>query len=546
MKHRVKIEDAKDRGYAPPGRTPREDTASVMKFYKLPHSFPKDVTEEVGRLQFGVCSCSDREEKRLDLRKKFIFTCDPEKARDFDDALSLWKDSLGRRVLGIHIADVSHYVTPGSAMDREAQKRSTSVYLADRVVPMLPEALSNGICSLAPGEDRLTFSVFITYSRAGEPVKCKFAKSIINSKARFTYEQVEGIIKGQGIVSGLQVAVGSRENGDANHQAVKPANLKTVKAISDLAQQLRAKRFAAGALDLEVPQTEVSLDDDGEMNGIVTYPYDESHQMVEECMVAANEAVAKELWTNGVKIIARYHDAPDPEKLMLLREEVRPLGIHCGNLENQKVFAQFMQSIKSKPLYPTLAVMILRSMKRAIYDSANMGHWGLAKRFYAHFTSPIRRYPDLTLHRQLTAYLEAKAAKKGERVTTAHRVDANTLAKWASHATQMEERATEAERSLLEIKKYRLLEEELASRTPVDYDAVISKCERFGCFVDVPSIGVSGLVHISAISRKFVRYNQYDHTLSAPGNESWKIGDVLRVRVAKVDFKNRRIDFTAV
>lgn len=539
MKHKRNSNIERDRGYAPPGRTPREDTASVMKFYKLPHSFPKEVIEEASRIESKVSSpaASSNIETlpRLDLRKKFIFTCDPEKARDFDDALSLWKDSLGRRVLGVHIADVSHYVRPGSAMDREAQKRSTSVYLADRVVPMLPEQLSNGICSLAPGEDRLAFSVFITYSRDGEPVKCKFAKSIINSKARFTYEQVMGIIKGQG--ANLK---------SSNSKAVKSSDLKTVKAISDLAQQLRAKRFSAGALDLDVPQTTISLDDEGEMVGIVTYPYDESHQMVEECMVAANEAVAKELWMNGVKIVARYHDAPDPEKLMMLREELRPLGIRCGDLENHKVFAQFMQTIKTKPLYPTLAVMILRSMKRAVYDSANMGHWGLAKRFYAHFTSPIRRYPDLTLHRQLAAYLEAKAAKKGERVTTAYRVDAKTLAKWAGHATQMEEVAAEAERSLLEIKKYRLLEEELSSRTPVDYDAVISRCERFGCFVDVPSIGVSGLVHISAISRKFVRYNQYDHTLSAPGNESWKIGDVLRVRVSSVDYKTRHIDFVVV
>lgn len=531
-----KTEEPIERGYAPPGKTPREDTASVMKFYGLPHVFPKDVRDEAAALHAHLLDSNAFDDgretlKRLDLRKKFIFTCDPEKARDFDDALSLWKDSLGRRVLGIHIADVSHYVRPGSAMEREAQKRSTSVYLADRVIPMLPEELSNGICSLAPGEDRLTFSVFITYSRDGEPVKCKFTKSIINSKARFTYEQVMGIVKGQ--VKKIQ------------GQDVSAANLKTVKAISDLAQQLRAKRFAAGALDLEVPQTEISLDDNDEMNGIVTYPYDESHQMVEECMVAANEAVAKELWMNGIKIVARFHDAPDPEKLMLLREELRPLGIHSGNLENKKVFAQLMQTIKSKPLYPTLAVMILRSMKRAVYDSSNMGHWGLAKRFYAHFTSPIRRYPDLTLHRQLAAYLEAKAAKKSERVTNAHRVDPRTLAKWADHATKMEEVATEAERGLLEIKKYRLLEEELASRTPVDYDAVISKCERFGCFVDVPSIGVSGLVHISAISRRFVRYNQHDHTLSADGGGSWKIGDILRVRVAKVDFDSRHIDFVA-
>ena len=499
--------------FPPPGKTPREDTAAVMKFYKLPRSFPREVLEEAARVEDLRRETEDA--KRLDLRKKFIFTCDPVTARDYDDALSLETDRKGNRVLGVHIADVSHYVRPGTALDREAYKRSTSVYLCDRVVPMLPEELCNGVCSLVPNEDRLAFSVFMTFDRNGEMVKREFAKSVIRSKARFTYEQVMAVIS-----SSSSRPRASRET-------------RTIREINALAQQLRAKRFAAGALDLEVPEAEVILDRNGEMTGIVTRPYDESHQMIEECMVAANEAVAKELWTRGVKILARLHEAPDPEKILMLRAELRGLGVKMGNIENPKVFAQFLRSIKKNPLYPTLSTMILRSMKKAVYDSTAIGHFGLAKKYYAHFTSPIRRYPDLTLHRQLAAYLEKKSAK----------VPPKLLAKWAEHTSEREEIAAEAERGLLEIKKYRLLEGQLNSRLIIEYDAVISKCMPFGCFVEIPELAVSGLVHVSLLSHKFVRFNESDQSLSAYGGGSWRAGDRIKVHVAKVDFRQRRIDF---
>ncbi len=506
------------------GKTPRDDTAAVMKFYKLPKSFPPSVLAEAQAVAGRVSPSADAKGgRRLDLRKKFIFTCDPETARDYDDALSLETDRRGNRVLGVHIADVSYYVKPGSALDREAYRRGTSVYLCDRVVPMLPEELSNGVCSLVPGEDRFAFSVFMTFDRNGVMIGRKFAKSVIRSKARFTYEEVMKIISG-GRVS-------------ARGGAKMPRGAeKTVRAISALAQQLRSKRFALGALDIDIPEAEVLLDDAGEMTGITTRPYDESHQMVEECMVAANEAVAKELWTNGVKIVARLHEPPDPEKLQMLRAELRGLGVKVGNIENPKVFAQFMQSIKSNPLYPTIAVMVLRSMKRAVYDASAIGHFGLAKRYYAHFTSPIRRYPDLTLHRQLEAYID----KRGGRVPP------RLLATWAEQSTAREEVAAEAERALVEIKKFRLLEEQLSSRQVLDYDAVISKCQPFGCFVEIPELAVSGLVHISLLSNRYVRFNESDQSLSAPGCGSWRPGMRMRVHVARVDFRERKIDFVPV
>ena len=512
--------------FPPPGRTPREDTDAVMKFYKLPKTFPQDVLEEAKHV---VDKLKDPG-RRLDLRKKFIFTCDPATAKDFDDALSLETDRKGNRVLGVHIADVSHFVRPGSALDREAYKRSTSVYFADRVVPMLPEALSNGVCSLVPGEERLAFSVFVTFDKKGEAVKRSFAKSVIRSKARFAYEEVMKIIAG-GNPRDLY------DSGRASSLMEAKRMAKTIRETSELAQQLRAARFAAGALDIEIPEAEAILDEGGDLAGLVTRPYDESHQMIEECMVAANEAVAKELWTKGVKILARLHEPPEDEKIEMLRAELKGLGVKCGNIANQKVFAQLLQTIKKNPLYPTLAVMVLRSMKRAVYDSRNMGHFGLAKRFYAHFTSPIRRYPDLTLHRQLADFLAGGAPKA--------RVDAHRLAKWAEHASEMEDVAANAERGLMEIKKFRLLEDQLATRQIVDYDAVVSKCTPFGCFVEIPELAASGLVHVSLLSQKFVRFNESDRTLSAPGR-SWRVGDRMRVHVAKVDFRQRRLDFVPV
>lgn len=503
--------------FPPPGKTPREDTAAVIKFYELKDRFPEAVLKEAKE----VSKLLEKPGKRLDLRKKFIFTCDPVTARDYDDALSLDRDRRGNTVLGVHIADVSHFVRPGSAIDREAARRSTSVYFADRVLPMLPDELCNGVCSLVPNEERLAFSVFMTFDKTGKMIARSFAKSIIKSKARFTYEQVMRIISSKGKLKDKRVSAVAK---------------RTILAVHSLAERLRANRFALGALDIEIPEAEVILDEFGEMSGIVTRPYDESHQMVEECMVAANEAVATELWTKGIKILARLHEPPDEEKLLMLRADMRSLGVKMGNISNQKVFAQFLKAIKKNPLYPTLSTMVLRSMKRALYDSESIGHFGLAKRFYAHFTSPIRRYPDLTLHRQLAEYLAGGKP----------RVPAKMLAKWAEHSSEREEIAAEAERALLEIKKYRLLEAQLDSGRGIVYDGIISKCTPFGCFVEIPEIAVSGLVHVSHLSHKFVKFSEDDHSLSAPGGLRWKIGDAMKVRVSNVDFRQRRIDFVPI
>ena len=521
--------------FPPPGETPREDTAAVMRFYELPKGFSKGVLADARKAARELAADHG---DRLDLRKKFIFTCDPVTARDYDDALSLEKDRKGNRVLGVHIADVSHFVKPGSALDKEAYRRSTSVYLVDRVIPMLPEELSNGVCSLVPGEDRLAFSVFMTFDSEGKMIKRTFAKSVINSKARYTYEEVMKVLRGEKVRG--EKARGEKVRGEkVRDEGVKGEKArKTIREISELAQQLRKARFDEGALDLEVPEAEVMLDDEGEMTGIVTRPYDESHQMIEEAMVAANEAVAKELWTKGIRILSRLHESPDPEKIEMLRTELKGLGIRAGDLTQPKAFVKFLKSIKTHPLYPTLSTMVLRSMKKAVYDSRSIGHFGLAKKYYAHFTSPIRRYPDLTLHRQLADYLvKPNTAKRPPEM----------LERWAKHTSEREQIATEAERGLLEIKKYRLLEAQLsgAEGGPLVYDAVISKCMPFGCFVEIPEIAVSGLVHISNLANAYVTFDDSTSTLNA-GTKRWRVGDRMKVRVASVDFRNRKLDFLPV
>ncbi len=487
------------------GRTPAGDVDSVIAQYDLPGKFPKDVQREARRIAAAGAVFFD---KRLDLRRKYIFTCDPVTAKDFDDALSMDRDRRGNMVLGVHIADVSHYVKPGTAIDREAYRRSTSVYLLNRVVPMLPEELSNGVCSLVPGEDRLAFSVFLTFDKSGQCVARRFAKSVIRSKDRFTYEQVLDVIRrGRGSSQGA----------------------KAILAISALAQRLRGRRFAEGALDLEVPETEILLDGEGRMTGLVARPYDESHQMVEECMVAANEAVAKELWTRGIRILARLHERPDPERLEQLRADLASIGVKCGDLSHGRNVAAFLGGIKGKPLEATIAVMVLRSMKRARYDARQMGHFGLAKEFYSHFTSPIRRYPDLVLHRQLEDFL----------ATGNGRIQQQALDRIAKHCSEMEERADEAERTLKDMKKFRFIEENGG-----EFDAVVSRVAGFGLFVDVPALAIGGLVHISTLSRRYVHFNERKMALE-DGGRTWRIGDRIRIRAIKVDWKNRWVDFAS-
>ena len=501
-----------------PADKPSLDTEVVCRQYDLPGDFPPATLEEAATAENRL----RRPGKRLDLRKKFILTVDPASARDYDDAISLEVAPDGTRTLGVHIADVGFYVREGGALDREAAERGTSVYLVDKVIPMLPEQLSNGVCSLRPDEDRLCLSVFIDYDDAGRVLARRFARSKIRSKLRLNYEQALAIIEGRP-PEGLDV--------------VPPEAEALLKGCAALATQLRQTRMKAGALDLDLPECQILLDSEGRMTGIKVDAYDISHQMIEECMVAANEAVAAELSNRGIHILSRLHEPPDPTKMEDLASSLAALGFRPGDIRNPKNLSAFIASIADHPLRSQAHTLILRSMKRALYSADEMGHFGLAKHFYSHFTSPIRRYPDLILHRQLAAILDPQSGKA--------QPSQGYLRKMAVQCTEREQRADDAERALLEIKKYRYLKQALDEGTGEEFDAVVAKVTNFGLFVDLVDLQVGGLVHISSISRNYVQYDRFRDALSADGR-TYALGDKVRVVVANVDFLQRKLDFALV
>ncbi len=501
-----------------PADNPSLDTLAVMRNYDLPLEFPGEVMAEAER----AAGRMEETARRLDLRKKFIFTVDPATARDFDDALSLERDEQGLRVLGVHIADVCHFVRPGSALDNEAAKRGNSVYLPDKVIPMLPEELSNGLCSLKPGQDRLAFSVFMTFDETGRLVSSRFERSIIHSKLRLTYEQALQV---------LQCPVGMRCKVDGVGEDV----MSLIRAVCELAMTLRQRRMQQYALDIDLPESQIVIGKDGMIEDIRPVVNDISHQMIEECMVAANEAVDRELSGRGIRLIHRLHEPPMEDKLELLREELRDMGYQPGDLRQRSNLMQFVQRIRNTPLAHSAQMAILRSMKRAIYSARDGGHFGLAKKYYAHFTSPIRRYPDLVIHRLLASALERR--------TTPYRLE--ELDRLSLHCSDTERSAEQAERDLLEIKKYRFLAQQLEQAKPQEYEAVVVKVANFGLFIELDDLDVQGLVHVSTLSEHFVRFDPGAHALRV-GKEVFKVGTRLRVLPTRVDFDKRKIDFAPV
>ena len=498
-----------------PADNPSLDTLAIMRSYELPEKFPEDVMREAGL----SASRMSQPGRRLDLRDKFIFTVDPATAKDFDDALSLERDEAGRRVLGVHIADVSHFVMKGNALDREAIERGNSVYLPDKVIPMLPEELSNGMCSLKPDQDRMAFSAFMTFDDVGRVVRSSFARTIIKSRLRLTYEQALTV---------LETPMG---------MACKVPNLPPVaegliKGVCELAMQLRGRRMAQWALDLDMPENQVIIGKDGMIEDIRPVVNDVSHQMIEECMVAANEAVDREISERGMKLIHRLHEAPAEDKIEMLTADLHDMGYQPGKLDNRRNLMEFLKRIKDTPLANNAQIAVLRSMKRAVYSSKEGGHFGLAKKFYAHFTSPIRRYPDLIVHRILAAILESRGNPYG----------ADELERLALHCSETEQNAQEAERELLEIKKYRFIAQQIEQHNARVYDAVVVKVMNFGLFVELDGLSIQGLVHVSAISDTFVRFDPGAKALRA-GQDVYKLGTRLKVVAVKVDFDKRRIDF---
>ncbi len=390
-----------------PASAPGVDMLSIIRKYHLPTEFPGDVIDQANRISETVDA--RKLEGREDLRKKLIITIDPDDARDFDDAIHVEKIDNSGWQLGVHIADVAAYVEPGSALDREACRRGNSVYLPDRVVPMLPERLSNGVCSLNPGVDRLTHSVFIQFDKNGTVRSARFTKSVIRSAHRLTYKQVYAIL-----------------NSSPRDQLSEQLHIAW-----ELASLLRRKRFEHGSLDLDFPEVKVRLDEKGKPLHLERIENDESHQLIEECMLAANEAVARELKKRATPTIYRVHENPDPEKLAEYREFVLSFNYKIGDLTHRAELQRLLASIRGKPEEQALKVGLLKSLKRARYAPQPLGHYGLAKPNYLHFTSPIRRYADLVVHRALV-----------ERNGKHHpRIDMGQIASIAEHISTTERTA---------------------------------------------------------------------------------------------------------
>jgi ribonuclease R len=495
-----------------PASAPGVDMLSIIRKYDLPTEFPRAVVDEANRIPETVNA--RMLEGREDLREKFIVTIDPDDARDFDDAIHVDKidpPQAGWR-LGVHIADVSAYVNPDSALDREARRRGNSVYLPDRVIPMLPERLSNGVCSLNPGVDRLTHSVFIQFDKSGHAKNVRFAKSVIRSAHRLTYKQAYSI---------LQSAPRDRLS---EHLHVAWA----------LASLLRRRRFEHGSLDLDFPEVKVHVDANGERLKLERVENDESHQLIEECMLAANETVARELKKRAIPTIYRVHENPDPEKLAEYREFALSFNYKVGDLTHRAELQRLLASIRGKPEEQALKIALLKSLKRARYFPRPLGHYGLAKNNYAHFTSPIRRYADLVVHRALSERDEKRRS----------RTDMSQIASVAEHVSTTERIAAEAEIEAVRMKKLEFFQRQLDERDPQVFRAAIIDVRNYGMVVELPDVLITGLIHVSSLTNDFYIFEPVQRRLIGRRfRRRFQIGDELRVFVARVDRFKRQIDF---
>jgi ribonuclease R len=501
-----------------PRGEPGVDLQSILHEFGLTQEFPDDVLDEArGQAdRFDEAKLADR----LDLTKETIVTIDPKTARDFDDAISLKRSKDGHWHLGVHIADVSHFVPEGSALDIEARKRGNSVYLPQMVIPMLPEVLSNGLASLQQGKVRFVKSAFIEFTHEGVPVHTSFANSAIKVSRRFAYEDVLPIV----------------HDPERFRTRVSAKVRQLLAMMHELAMLLRRRRFAAGALEMDIPEVDLDFDKQGRVVGVHETENDESHQIIEEFMLAANMAVARELEDRGLPFMRRVHGSPDETKLRTFAEFVTVLGFPLKHYQSRPDLQALLKKVQGKPVEHAVNYALLRSMKPAVYTGEALGHYALAVEDYCHFTSPIRRYPDLTIHRLLDAVISDNPAGRV--------LSLIELAKLGKHCSTTERRADDAERELTKIK----LLTYMADRIGEELDAIITGVERFGIFCKGIEIPAEGLIHISMVSIDDYFYHD-PATYSLIGRSTgrqYRLGDKVRVRVAHVDVDRRELDYQIV
>jgi len=492
---------------------PNVETNVIIRKFGLPTSFPPDVEAEAGGLPDAL---TERDFiGRDDFRKRNTITIDPKTARDFDDAIDIEVLPNGTFQLGVHIADVSHFVAVDSAMDTEARTRGTSVYFPDRVIPMLPEKVSNHLCSLNPKVDRLAVSVMMHLSRTGEALDYSFHKSIIHSKARLTYEEVQEILNGNVLV-------------ERRFTDVVPH----IRTIARLAETIQKRRQQRGAIDFDLPEPMLTYDEQGEVTGITKSVRLFSHRIVEEFMILANEVVARHLEENDIPSLYRVHEEPDMAKVANFAEIVSGFGLR---FEPQKAhpseFQKFISSIEGRPEERMLSFLMLRSFKQAKYSEENIGHFGLASDSYTHFTSPIRRYPDLVVHRILKASMQRRSQPA---------VAPAQLEAIASESSEREREADLAERELFEWKKMLLMEQRMGET----FEAIIIGVWRDGFAIELIDFFIEGFVPGAEISNDYYQLDPNAHALiGRHSKQRFRIGDRIAVQVVRVDKLLRRAYF---
>ncbi|WP_299979773.1 ribonuclease R [uncultured Pseudoteredinibacter sp.] len=555
----VEITQQPDRRQHPAGRVlevlgdhmaPGMEIDVAIRSHGIPHLWPSDVSAEAAALDSEVAE--EDKQHRVDLRDLPFVTIDGEDARDFDDAVLCIpnKKTKGWR-LYVAIADVSHYVTLGSALDREAQTRGTSVYFPDHVVPMLPEAISNGLCSLNPDVDRLAMVCEMTISAKGRVSGYQFYEGLIHSHARLTYTEVGRILEERG-------------NAQSGPRKARTQLLPYIDALHDLYKVLRENRSERGAIDFETTETRILFDDDRKIEQIVPVERNDAHKLIEECMLCANVCAARFLEKLELPALYRVHEGPGEEKLENLRDFLGEMGLSLGGRLQPKSadFQQLLQSIADRPEAGLIQTVMLRSMKQAVYSPDNKGHFGLCYPAYAHFTSPIRRYPDLLVHRAIRSVIRGRGGLgqqllalfskppvqkvKGAKIINKAAIypyDMPSMLSLGESCSSYERRADEASRDVVSWLKCEYLQD----RVGETFEGIINAVTGFGIFVELKDIYVEGLVHISALPHDYYHFEAAQHRLiGEKSRQVFRLGDELRVQVVRVDLDERKVDLELV
>lgn len=535
------------------GRTfePRAELAGIYHKYNLEPAFPVEVEREVASLPNEV-----RPKElvgRLDYRDVPTFTIDPDDAKDFDDALSLETLEKGDVRIGVHIADVSAYVKTGTALDREAQSRGNSTYLVGTVVPMLPEKLSNGLCSLVEAQNRLCKAVFLVFDKKGRLRETTFGNTVIRSRKRLTYKQAYALLFENDLAKIRALPLPPKhQTGSTGRALNEMADLELidlqswVRKLWSIASKLRSERMAHGSLDLDMPETKVFVDEQGYADRLERIQHDESHQLIEEFMLSANEAVARLTRSHQMPSIYRVHDEPDEEKLDEYRKFVATFEVQTGDLSKRDEVVKLLETLKHHPQGYTLRTQLLRSLRKAAYRSSPDGHYGLNKKDYTHFTSPIRRYADLVVHRVFDHYLIKHA---GHPAPSGYNFG-YTAAKMESigeHLSLTEINSTEAERESVKIKLLEFFERELKKKQKTKFEAVITDVRAHGLFVELVESMTFGMVNASSLADDYYTLNNAGTALiGRKTKKRYELNDRIQVVVDKVDRYKRLIDFRAV